>query len=103
MESLSDFGFEAAGPGQAPAAHGFKEGEQTGNHEYQPHNQLEIYNDNAGDQAQTSDHPAGDPSAMVNVGPEKSLHTRNLPRLKALSNSSFNLEPGGGSAYFRGR
>ena len=85
----SDFGFEAAGAGQAPAAHGFEEGEEAGDHENQSHRTLKIHDDDSGDQAEAAHHPAGDASAMIDVGPEKSLHTLNLARPKPVSNSSL--------------
>jgi hypothetical protein len=89
MKRISDFGFDAAGPGQTPPAHGFKQGEEAGDHKDEANTQFKVHGDDAGNQAQSPDHAAGNAPTMIDIWPKKLLHPSNLAREKALSNSTF--------------
>jgi len=86
---ILNFGLDAARPGQAPAAHGFKQGEQTGHHENQTKGQTVIHDDDSGDEAKTSNNPPGNASPVVDIGTEEPLHAFNLTLVPDRHNHSL--------------
>ena len=76
----SNLRLEAAGADDAPAAHGFKNREESGRHEQQTQPQNKIHGDDAGDQTQRTDDAAGDAALSLEVGLEEPAHTGNLPQ-----------------------
>ena len=74
----SDFRLEAAGAGEAPAAQGFVNCEQTGDDKNQAEPQFVIHEHDARDEAQRADDAARDAPVASDVGAEEITHDGNL-------------------------
>jgi hypothetical protein len=77
---ISEFRFDPARAHEAPAAKGFKNGEQSRRHQNQSPQRIITGDNNPGDKANRPDDAARDASVAVKVGFEEPAHGENLPR-----------------------
>ena len=69
-----NLGFEPTGAHEAPAAQGFKNGEQSRHHKNQPQPEPVVHKNNARDEAKRADDPARHAAVMVDIGLEETAH-----------------------------
>jgi hypothetical protein len=86
MNLCSDLGFEPAGAHDAPARHGLENGEQSRRHKNQPDPQMEVHRNDAGDEAQCPDDPAGESAPMADIGLKESVHDIKFSMSRAENN-----------------
>src|SRR5208337_2874636 len=86
MNLCSDLGFEAAGAHHAPPHHSFKNREQPRHHENESPERIVTGNDDAGHQAERSDHPARQTAAVADVGLEEPAHAVKFSTSRAENN-----------------
>jgi hypothetical protein len=73
-----NFRLDAAGAGEAPAAQGFVDGEQAGDHKNQTEPQAEIHQDDAGDEAERANNAPRDAAIALDVWAKELAHDGNL-------------------------
>src|SRR5450756_1587236 len=75
-DATSDLGLYAAGAGEAPAAQGFVDGKQAGDHQHDSPQGNIPGDDNPGHKAKRAGHATGDAPLTADVGPEEIAHAK---------------------------